>query len=169
MIQLSKTKRIFLALCIILPFVIYCVYYYSMMIKNAPYKFAEFESFSYQFGPRGSLPNTYNSKTGAYQFVNDRDSVVKTQLKLNKDDLLYLHRKAAMLGFWDFPVNEAGDSVTTGRQPLRYVIEFKYQRKSKRVTFDKNYEADPKLIDANEKMIKEIELVMSQAEARQKK
>ena len=169
MIQLSKTKKIFLALCIILPFVIYCVYYYSLMIKNAPYKFTEFESFSYQFGPRNSMLNSYDSKTGEYQYVNDRDSVVKTQLKLNKDDLLYLHRKAAMLGFWDFPVKELGDSVTTGRQPLRYVIEFKYQRKSKRVTFDKNYEGDPKLIDANEKMIKEVELVMAQAEARQKK
>lgn len=169
MIQLSKTKKILLALCIILPFVIYCVYYYSMMIKNAPYKFTEFESFSYQFGPRGSLVNSYNSKTGEYQYVNDRDTVINTTLKLNKDDLLYLHRKAAMLGFWDFPVSETGDSVKTGRQPLRYIIEFKYQRKSKRVIFDKNYEGDPKLIDANEKMIKEVELVMAQAEARQKK
>jgi hypothetical protein len=169
MIQLSKTKKILLALCIILPFIVYCVYYYSIMIKNAPYKFTEFESFSYQFGPRGSLVNRYNSKTGEYQYVNDRDSVVNTTLNLNKDDLLYLHRKAAMLGFWDFPVDESGDSVKTGRQPLRYIIEFKYQRKSKRVTFDKNYEGDPKLIDANEKMIKEVELVMAQAEARQKK
>jgi hypothetical protein len=169
MIQLTKTKKILLALCIILPFIIYCVYYYSIMIKNAPYKFTEFESFSYQFGPRGSLVNTYNSKSGEYQYVNDRDSVINTTLNLNKDDLLYLHRKAAMLGFWDFPVDETGDSVKTGRQPLRYIIEFKYQRKSKRVTFDKNYEGDPKLIDANEKMIKEVELVMAQAEARQKK
>ena len=131
MIQLSKTKKILLALCIILPFVIYCVYYYSMMIKNAPYKFTEFESFSYQFGPRNSMLNSYNSKTGEYNYVNDRDSVVKTNLKLSKDDLLYLHRKAASLGFWDFPVDETGDSVKTGPQPLRYVIEFKYQRKSK--------------------------------------
>jgi len=169
MIQLSKTKKILLALCIILPFVIYCVYYYSMMIKNAPYKFTEFESFSYQFGPRNSMLNSYNSKTGEYNYVNDRDSVVKTNLKLSKDDLLYLHRKAASLGFWDFPVDETGDSVKTGPQPLRYVIEFKYQRKSKRVTFDENFEDDPKLIDANQKMIKEIDLVMGQAEARHKK
>lgn len=169
MYQLSKTKKIFLAICITLPFLIYCVYYYGMMIKNAPYKFTEFESFSYQFGPRNGLQNSYNSKTGEYQYVNDRDSVVKTRLKLNKDDLLYLHRKAASLGFWDFPVKETGDSVKTGRQPLRYIIEFKYQRKSKRVTFDKNYQGDPKLIDANEQMIKQIDLVLSQAEARQKK
>lgn len=169
MIQLTKTKKILLALCIILPFIIYCVYYYSIMIKNAPYKFVEFESFSYQFGVRDTLLNTYNSKTGEYQYVNDRDSVVKTKLRLNQDDLLYLHRKAAMLGFWDFPVNETGDSVKTGKQPLRYVIEFKYQRKSKKVTFDTNYEGDPKLIDANEKMIKEIDLVMGQAEGRDKK
>jgi len=169
MIQLTKTKKILLALCIILPFVIYCVYYYSIMIKNAPYKFTEFESFSYKFGTRDSLLNSYDSKTGAYQYVNDRDSVMQTNLKLNKDDLLYLHRKAAMLGFWDFPKDETGDSVKTGRQPLRYVIEFKYKRKSKVVTFDENYDNDPKLIDANKKMIKEIDLVMGLAEGRQKK
>ena len=169
MIQLTKTKKILLALCIILPFVIYCVYYYAIMIKNAPYKFTEFESFSYQFGPRQGMLNSYNSKTGEYQYVNDRDSVVKAKLILSNDDLLYLHRKAASLGFWDFPKDETGDSVKTGRQPLRYIIEFKYQRKSKRIVFDQNYHADPKLINANEQIIKEIELVMSQAEGRQKK
>jgi len=169
MYQISKGKKIFLAVCITLPFLIYCVYYYSIMIKNAPYKFVEFDSFSYQFGPRNGPQNSYDSKTGNYQYVDDRDSLVKSNLRLTKDDLLYLHRKAAMLGFWDFPVNETGDSVKTGRQPLRYIIEFKYKRKSKRVTFDQNYEGDPKLIDANEKMIKEVELVMGQAEARQKK
>ncbi len=169
MYQISKGKKIFLAVCITLPFLIYCVYYYSIMIKNAPYKFAEFDSFSYQFGPRGSLQNTYNSKTAEYQYVNNRDSIVRTKLSLSNDDLLYLHRKAAMLGFWDFPKEEIGDSVKNGRQPLRYIIEFKYQRKSKRVVFDQNYVGDPKLIDANKQMQKEIELVMSQAEGRQKK
>jgi hypothetical protein len=169
MIQLSKSKKIFLAVCIILPFVIYCVYYYSIMIKNAPYKFVEFESVTYKFGPRNSLNNTFNSKTGEYHYVNDRDSVVKTTLTLNQNDLLYLHRKAAELGFWDFPVDETGDSVKTGKQPLRYIIEFKYKRKSKRVTFDKNYDGDLKLIDANEQMIKHFDLVLAEAEARQSK
>lgn len=169
MYQLSKGKKIFLAVCITLPFLIYCVYYYSIMIKNAPYKFTEFESFSYQFGPRGSLQNTYDSKTGNYQYVDSKDSVVRAKLHLRDDDLLYLHRKAAMQGFWDFPKDETGDSVKNGMQPLRYVIEFKYKRKSKRVVFDQNYVGDPKLIDANKQIIKEIELVMSQAEGRQKK
>lgn len=167
--MISRSKKIFLFLCITVPFLIYCVYYYGMMIKNAPYKFTEFESFSYKYGTRDSLLNSYDSKTGEYQYLNNRDSLVKMHLKLSKNDFLYLHRKAADIGFWDFPVNETGDSVTTGVKPLRYIIEFKYKRKSKRVVFDENYKGDDRLIDANKQVIKQINLVLSDKEAKEKK
>jgi len=139
------------------------------MLKNAPYKFTEFESMSIQYGDRDSLLNKFDSKTGNYQYLNSRDSLIKKRLHLPKDDLLYLHRKAADLGFWDFPENEAGDSVKTGQQPVRYIIEFKYQRKSKRVIYDSNFEGDPRLIDANQRLIKEIMQVLNQEEQNEKK
>eukprot|EP01037_Dinobryon_pediforme_P000913 gene913-920_t len=93
----------------------------------------------------------YNSVTGAYQYVNKHDSLVKTTLFLTQSDLLYLHRKAADLGFWDFPANEtSGDTMGYGGQkPPRYYIEFDYQRKSKKVLFDASYNGDEKLKDAN--------------------
>jgi hypothetical protein len=138
------------------------------MLKNAPYKFSEFESMSVQYGERDSLVNKYDSKTGDYQYLNRADSLVKKKLRLTKDDLLYLHRKAADLGFWDFPVDETGDTVKAGRKPLRYIIEFKYQRKSKRVVFDENFNGDTRLIDANQGLIKEITQVLNRAEGDQK-
>jgi len=139
------------------------------MLKNAPYKFVEFDSMSIQYGDRDSLLNKYDSKTGNYQYLNNRDSLVKMHLRLNEKDLLYLHRKAADLGFWDFPADETGDSIKTGPKPVRYIIEFKYKRKSKKVVFDANFVGDQRLIDANQGLIKEILQVISTEEQNEKK
>jgi hypothetical protein len=168
----NKFKKIFLALSIIVPFLFYCVYYYGMVLKDAPYKFAEFESIQYRYGPGDSLVNKFDSKTGAYQYVNSKDSLVKLTLHLTQAELLYLHRKAADLGFWDFPENEMMEKDTVdraGNKPLHYYIAFNYKRKSKKVMYDKAYNGPEKLIDANGRLIVEIQKVLDEAEARQKK
>ncbi|SDD32632.1 hypothetical protein SAMN05216464_101418 [Mucilaginibacter pineti] len=167
----DRQKKIFFTLTIVVPFLAYCVYYYGMMIKNAPYRFSDFESMSFQYGNKDNLVNKYDSKTGDYQYLNKRDSLIKTHLHLVKDiDLIYLHRKAADLGFWDFPKNETGDTTANARKNgVRYIIEFKYKQKSKRVVFDSDFVGDPKLIDANNTLIKEIRQSLIAAESRQKK
>src|SRR5882757_2838980 len=166
----DKAKKIFLILTIVVPFLMYCVYYYSRMIKNAPYKFTEFKSFVIQYGTSDSLLNKYDSKTGNYQYLNKKDSLIKTNLLLKSSELLFLHRKAAELGFWDFPSDERGDSTKyKGEKPTRYYIEFNYQRKSKKVLFDESFNGDAKLKDANENVIKEILHVLADAEDRKKK
>ena len=139
------------------------------MIKNAPYKFSEFESIHFEYGYGDSLLNKYDSKTGDYQYVNKRDSIVKIHLKLTKDDMLYLHRKAADLGFWDFPKNELSDDTTAKNKSLRFLMEFNYKRKSKRVLFDAAYDGSEKLVDANERLVKEIQRILNDAETRTKK
>jgi hypothetical protein len=165
----NKAKKIFLLLSITVPFLFYCLYYYGMMVKNAPYKFVEFESITFEYGPGDSLVNKYNSKTGNYQYVNKRDSIVRMHLKLNNDDLLYLHRKAADLGFWDFPSLELNGSPSQAtKNSLHYVIEFKYKRKTKRVLFDEAFDGNPKLKDANQRLIKEIQKVLDNEEGKQK-
>lgn len=163
----NRSKKIFLVLSVIVPFLFYCLYYYGMMVKNAPYKFAEFDSIVFNYGTGDSLINKYNSKTGEYQFVNSRDSLVKTHLKLNKDDLLYLHRKAAELGFWDFPGDMKNDTIDVKKaKSPRYFIEFKYKRKTKTVLFDAAYDGKPALKDAAERLVKEIQDRLSEAESR---
>lgn len=163
---LNAKRKIFLAATIIIPFLGYSFYYYAGIIKNAPYRFAEFDHMSIEYGPTDSLVNKYNSKTGDYQYLDNRDSLVKVHMKLPSKDLLYLHRKASELGFWDFPVNERGDTTKTsqGHHALRYVIEFSYKRKTKRVVYDKNFEGDPKLKDANDQLIQTIQKVLDDAE-----
>jgi hypothetical protein len=167
----DKAKKIFLGLTIIVPFLFYCIYYYGMILKDAPYKFTEFKSFTFQYGTGDSMINKYDSKTGDYQYLNNHDSLIKTNLLLPQSDLLYLHRKAADLGFWDFPANEVNNDTTDrhGIKPPHYLIQFNYQRKSKKVLFDAAFNGDVRLKDANEQMIKEIMHVLADAEDKQKK
>jgi hypothetical protein len=163
----NTNKKIFLTLSITVPFLLYCIYYYGIMIKNAPYKFAEFDHISIQYGTGDSLLNKYNSKTADYQFLNKHDSLITKKLHLKHNELLYLHRKAAELGFWDFPRNETynNDTTKTGNsKTVRYIIEFGYKRKTKRVIFDSNFDGATKLRDANVNLIKEMLVVINTAD-----
>jgi len=167
----DRSKKVFLLLTIVGSFMVYSVIYYTGILKNAPYKFAEFKSIVFKYGTRDSMFNTYNSATGEYQYLNNRDSLVKTHLYLSKDELLVLHRKASDLGLWDFPSTELNDdtAVHAAVKPLRYYIEFNYKRKSKKVVFETNYNGPAKLVEANVVLIKEIKKVLAEAEDREKK
>jgi hypothetical protein len=166
----DKTKKIFFALTIVVPILLYCAYYYGMMIKNAPYRFSDFQYLRLEYGTGDTLKNKYNSKTGAYQYVTKSGTIKNMQLSLTKDDLLYLHRKAADLGFWNFPEKEEGDGFTAGQQPApKYLIEFVYKEKTKKVLFDASYAGDPELKDANMRLIKEIQMKLDEREEQIKK
>ena len=123
------------------------------MIKNAPFKFVELENITIKAGTGGQFDKTFSSKTGEYQYVNNQDSLVKQKVTLSKDDLLYLHRKAVDLGFWNMSKEMIGD--TSGKSP-RYFIEYDYQRKSKIVEIDAAYNGDLKVKDAALELIKTI-------------
>ncbi|MBS1500658.1 MAG: hypothetical protein JST32_01255 [Bacteroidetes bacterium] len=163
-------KKTFVIISVGLPFLLYCVYYYAHVFKNAPYKFTEFKSFKFEYGVGDSLVNKYNSATGKYQYVNSHDSLVKMNLFLTSKELKTLHDTAAMLGFWDWPTDETGDSTIrhNGQRSPRYVMEFNYQRKSKKIKFDESFDGDERLKDANRHMVKEILHVLAVAESRKK-
>jgi len=156
--------------CVIVPFLIYCVVYYAQVFKNAPYKFSEFKSIVFQYGTPDSMLNKYDSRTGEYQYVNAHDSVIKMNLHLPKEQLLYLHRKAAELGFWDWPSDERGDTTIrhNGQKTPRYFMQFNYQRKSKTIIFDESFIGDPRLKAANENMKDELIKVLDEEAAKQK-
>lgn len=164
----DRNKKIFLAICITVPFLLYCVYYYGIMIKNAPYKFAEMESITLKYGLGDSLVNQYDSKTGVYQYLNDQDSLVKVPVKLSKDDLLYLHRKAVDLGFWNFPEDMTVQEQKHPNAP-RYYLEFNYQRKSKVIHFDLDYQGNDKLKNAAKTLIETVSQTVNDAEDKQRR
>jgi hypothetical protein len=165
----NRFKKIFLAATVVVPFLVYCLYYYGMMVKNAPYKFADFQSIVFKYGKGDSLVNMYNSKTGEYQYMTKSGELIKKHLRVSKDELLYLHRKASDLGFWNFPVNEMpADTVAKNAAP-RYMIQFNYAKKSKTVMYNDAFDGDPSLKDANQRLIKEIQKVLDEAEIHQQK
>lgn len=159
----NRTKKIFFALTIVVPFLLYCVYYYGKMVQNAPYKFAEFEAVILKAGLGEKYEKIYNSKTQEFQYVTLSDSVKHTKVKLSKDQLLYIHRKAAELGYWDWPSNMLAD--TTGTAP-RYYLEYQYQRKNKIIELDAAYNANPKLKDAALQLIKIVDGTIAEAQAK---
>lgn len=149
----KRTKKIFLFLTIVLPFLAYCIIYYRPMLRNAPFRSKDFQSVEFKWGMGNNLENTYNSATGAYTYVDGRDSVIHTNVKLRKNEMIYLHSKASELGFWNFPeviANKGTDLKTSG--VLRYVIRFNYKTKSKEVTYLTDYNEIPKLKGLAEQM-----------------
>ena len=160
----NRFKKIFLGLSISLPFILYCVYYYSVMVKNAPYKFIEFENITLKAGLGNNFDKTFSSKSMQYQYVDQRDSTVKMRVKISKDDLLYLHRKASDLGFWNWPEKMIGD--TSGKSP-RYLLQFDYQRKSKTIMIDAAYNSNNKLRDAALELVKTVDKTIENTADRQ--
>ncbi len=160
----ERAKRIFLYICIIVPFLGYCIYYYSGMIKNAPFRFSDFESMEFRYGEGDELVNEFNSANNRYAYLNTKDSLVTSTLKLRKDDLLYLHRKATEYGFWNFPDDLTHNSQ--GKQGVRFFLKFTYKEKSKEMLFDTNFDGDEKLRDAAKTMVDEVRRVLNDAEDR---
>lgn len=163
----NRARKIFILVTVIIPFLIYCVVYYTPMLKNAPFKSAEFVSLNYKWGVGRTLDNSYNSATGEYQYLNAKDSLVKTNVKLRKDDIIYLHRKATEIGFWNFPdliANNAADTISP--KILRYELEFKYKRVTKKVVYLSDYSETPKLRDLAVQMKTLVEQTINAADDR---
>lgn len=163
----KRAKVIFLSLSIFGSFLIYCVYYYSNMIKNAPFRSYDLESIVFKYGEGDNLVNQFDSRTGIYQYLNDRDSLVSTNVKLNKNDFIYIHHKAAALGFWDFPedMTQTNDPEAS-KTSLHYYVEFNYKEKSKKMLMDVNYNGNPKLTEAAKSLIGEVERLLKDAQDR---
>jgi hypothetical protein len=163
----NRGRKIFIFVSVVLPILIYCYFYYEPILRNAPFKSGEFVSIKYKWGVGKTLDNSYDSSTGAYQYLDKKDSLVKTNVKLRQDDIIYLHNKATQLGFWNFPSLLANTTADTANvKLLRYELEFKYKRVSKKVVYLSNYNEIPKLRDLAMQMKTLVEQTINSAEER---
>jgi hypothetical protein len=159
----NKFKKVFLGFSIALPFLLYCIYYYTMMVKNAPYKFVAFNGIVLKAGMGNKYEKIYHSQTSVYQYKNTKDSAITAKVKLTKDDLLYLHHKAVELGFWNWPTKMLGpDSLSSAR----YYLEYDYQEKKKIIEIDGSYNDNDKLKAAALQLIKAVDQNIADAEDR---
>ncbi|WP_316767485.1 hypothetical protein [Pedobacter frigiditerrae] len=166
----SKGRKIFLALSIIVPFMIYCVIYYAPIIRNAPFKAKEFVSLEYKWGAGNNLENSYNSATGEYRYYNNEDSLIVTKVILTERDKKFLDSNADEQGFWNLPDVVANDeNDLKNSKAVRYFMKFNYETKSKEVTYLSDFNGNPKMKDAAAQMQKIIEQSIIEAEEKGKK
>lgn len=166
----SRGKKIFLALSIIVPFVIYCVVYYAPIIRNAPFKAKEFVSLEYKWGVGNKLENSYNSATGEYRYYNNEDSLIVTKIMLTARDKKFLDSNADEQGFWNLPdVVANNETDLKNSKALRYFMKFNYETKSKEVTYLSDFDGNPKMRGAAAQMQKIIEQTLIDAEEKTKK
>jgi len=163
-----KGKKIFLGLCIVVPFLIYCVYYYGNMISNAPFRFTDFQSVVFRYGEPNHMDNQYDSKTGIFQYVTKTNEIERDTVRMTKDDLLYLHRKAQELGFWNLDDDMTGPEakVNPETETPRFCLEMNYKDKSKKVTMDADFAGNEKMRNAGKSMIDEVNRILAAAQSR---
>jgi len=166
----TRAKQIFLFLTIVVPFLGYCIIYYTPIIRNAPFRSDEFVSFQFQWGAGNDLPNSYDSATGNYQYLDTKDSLIKTNVKLRQNDIIYLHNKMNELGYWNFPDLIANAETDLNKSKvLRYVFTFNYKRKTKKVVYLTDYNDIPKLATVAGQMKTLVEQTINDAEERYSK
>lgn len=135
------------------------------MLGNAPYRYSDFQSIILTYGEGDDMHSHFDSSTGIYTYRNSRDSTVTDTIRMRNDDLLYLHRKAAELGFWNLPEDMTSDGDDSADVP-RFVLQYNYLEKSKTVTYDADFDGHPKMKDAARSVIDEVRRVISDVRGR---
>lgn len=165
----SRGKKIFIALTVIVPFVIYSVVYYQEKFRYANFKAKDFVSFQYKWGIGKNLENSYNSVTGEYKYHDDKDSLVIKTIKFDKTDFKYLDSIADVQGFWNLPDILANTEADYNNPKiLRYNISFDYKKASKDVIYLSNYDKNERIKSAAAQMQKAIDQLLATAEDRLK-
>lgn len=163
----ERNKRIFLAICIIVPFFVYCYIYYAQMFRNAPYRFADLESIVLRYGEGDDLVNEFDTKTGIYHYLNRNDSLLTDTVRLREDDLRHLHGKAAQLGFWNLPDDMVSpDASPPDKLVPRFYLQYNYKEKSKTVILDADFDGNPKMLETAKSVIDEVIRVINDARDR---
>lgn len=138
--------------------------YYMISLKKAPYDVANFESFTDRWGTSSVLENSYSSNTGLYQYLDNRDSLIKTQVKLRANEIIFIHNKISELGFWDLPSSIGRPNAA--KESLVYELQFNYKEKSKKVTIYSDFDEDRQLLDSAMRIKSMLQKAIDEAEAR---
>lgn len=161
-LSLKKTLTIGSSIAVLL--MIALIGYYLMSLKKSPYPVADFESFTYKWGKADSLVNSYSSLSGDYQYLNNRDSLVKSNVKLRANDIIFIHNKIGELGLWNLP-STIGQPAVNSKAAV-YDLQFNYREKSKRILIYSDFDGNPQLLDSAMQIKSLIQQVIDEAESR---
>ncbi len=134
-------KNLSLIATVIIIFVIAIGGYYFINMGRGPYTASEFLSINYKWGVGDTLVNSYDSTTGNYQYLDNRDSLITTNVKLRANHIIFIHSKANELNLWTLPnviANKNADLKS--KNVLRYEITFVYEKESKNIIYLTDYD-----------------------------
>lgn len=144
--------------------------YYLINLKQGPYPASAFVSLTYKWGVGDTLVNSYDSANGNYQYLNNRDSLVKTRVKLNANHVIFLHSKANELDLWKLPNVIANPNANLkSNKVLRYEMTFNYEGKSKNIVYMSDYHENATIAAAADQLQKIIAQTINEAEDRYSK
>lgn len=167
---LDFKKSISLVTTVVLVVVIAVVGYYFINLGKGPYRASDFVSVSYKWGVGDTLANSYDSATGAYQYLDSRDSLVKTNVKLRANNIIFIHSKADELNLWQLPNVIANPNANLkSDQVLRYEFVFTYEKKVKKIIYLTDYDSDPTIATAANELQKIVKQTIDEAEERYSK
>jgi hypothetical protein len=138
--------------------------YYLISLKKAPYPVADFKSFTYKWGINANLENSYTSTDGRYHYLDNRDSLIETHVKLRTNDIIFIHNKINELGFWNLP-DVIGKKSVNSKSPV-YELQFTYKEKSKRIIIYSDFDGNPQLFDSAMQIKTIVQQAIDEAESR---
>lgn len=163
-------KSISLVTTVLLVVVIAIVGYYFINLGKGPYKASDFVSVSYKWGVGDTLANSYDSATGAYEYLDSRDSLVKTNVKLRANNVIFIHSKADELNLWQLPDVIANPNANLkSDQVLRFEMVFTYEKKTKKIIYLTDYNDNPAVASAADQLQRMVKQTIDEAEERYSK
>lgn len=161
-LSLKKTLTIGSSIAVLL--LIALIGYYLVSLKKSSYQVADFESFTYKWGTSDNLVNSYSSLSGDYQYLNNRDSLMKSNVKLRANDIIFIHNKIGELGLWNLP-STIGQPTVNSKAAV-YELQFNYRNKAKRILIYSDFDGNPQLLDSAMQIKNLIQQVIDEAESR---
>lgn len=160
--KVTKTLNIVAVL-----FIVIAGAYFVMKMRSGGKRAASFVSLTYKWGVGDTLQNSYDSKTGDYQFIDQRDQLIKEKFKIRTNNVIFLHSKINEQDLLNIPDTVANPQANL-KDPkvLRYEFKFVYDDTTKNVIFLTNYDKDPVIRNRAIGLQKVVQQIIAEAEER---
>lgn len=166
--MLSKIKKNISFIATIIVIIIISIAGYFLINKQkGPFYASELVSIEYKWGLGDTLVNRYNSATGNYQYLDNRDSLIRKKLKLRANNIIFIHSRANEINLWSLPSLIANKNANLKtNQVLRYEITFNYETKVKKITYLTDYDEDMAVLDRVNQLQQTIKSTIDEVEDR---
>ena len=148
-------------------FIVVAGAYFVMKMRSGGKKAASFVSLTYKWGVGDTLQNSYDSSTGAYQFVDQQDQLIREKFKIRTNNVIFLHSKINEQDLLNIPDTVANPKANL-KDPkvLRYEFKFVYDDTTKNVIYLTSYDQDPVIRNRASSLQKLVQQIVTEAEER---